>query len=1251
MGSMDVDCIMTLCGRSIFAEEYRGNLRAVQYEIDRYKREGLPDPEQHAELLRCSIILSILAGRLSDAYSTLDQLKALLERLPPHWGLHHANYKLLLDYTRRYPPCIRFRHEPMMPVNLPMLSDIAGPNDIIMQLQESTQLYFESGTVRDQSVYMLLQVILYFPIQLRTLTARLHPLAPDGKWKAKDPPSSPLAAIAEIAASLLQLKERAVAMNAGAITLYLERLIVELHYAINSASGETALKSLYSKYEKAGDLAGMANCKLMEGDNHLSPPFASPVTHNLIPVDTSSAGGDNSVWDPVEARIPLKESEEAKYCYDMALKLFQEANCPRGQAAVLLRQGCCLHTRACALDMQHSDWQGLIEDAGKKFEESLALFDVDEANAQVVKAHQILLDVTKGNHTADVKRRAADIGKWGREAKNEGVSHFLGLLLMRFARREWERYSRFDAAVFCYECAYECCVQLDDIIPAFNSLVARAQIHHDMFNFSAARTLNEQCLSKFDAAVEYYESKIASCAATPMGALDREDMLRKKFDLIWTFESKVARIYARTEDMENYARWQERFFHFLEHDESFQMMRDAMQNRRDLHHRGQRLDQLWDTAIREQKVSEKFHTADILFQRAVLDGDLQKGEDILYRFIDEAPALEAALSGELFRIVACQRLGDVRKAREILDSITDATLFNGRIENLSRSIDMENFFPDTADNVLYACVIAKDWKRGLKVLDMTEGFCPSFLEDATTDTAMNLSFRLGTAGLIALHNGRPELAFRRLLQAHQLTELRRRQTTDIDARVGSLSTVRVIETLVSLAQICLRCAEIGLPMAVLSAYDHGHPTEASWEEHALLFLEEGRARAIVDSLRSSTASEPVEESRKLSESIYKRRAMTHLRSLSSRTPKQEEELTQLEAEMEGLELSGWSSSANALIKTVNSSISPRSLYQHIKKDAIVIDASFSRLGCLIFGVTNRGIERYHQSSIRDVDIRRQVMEFMQIMRSMTGLQGDAEQRRKDRLDVLSRQISAVLLGPFADIIRTKSHVIFSVSQPLTAFPFSALIFDEKPLLLHAALSQTPSLTVLYHLSQRQAASATPTVSVFTKGAKSQAESSHSRNTRETYLAMAGIEAVNIAHMFSTWPIEASNLSRAEFQRRLLFVVVVVVGAPHRYAWQSQPSQPALILHLDRRGLSRPGPVPDPEQCQSPRLCSLSERAWKSHCRERRPRLHARRARHGLSGVYRHVVGRQRFCEHVAYDAVLSEFEGDDEEEQERRGGW
>lgn len=321
-----------------------------------------------------------------------------------------------------------------------------------------------------------------------------------------------------------------------------------------------------------------------------------------------------------------------------------------------------------------------------------------------------------------------------------------------------------------------------------------------------------------------------------------------------------------------------------------------------------------------------------------------------------------------------------------------------------------------------------------------------------------------------------------------------------------------------LIDICLKCAKLCLPVAILDVYDHGHP-QVLWKEHALLFMEEARARSLVDSLSSLAEQQSNEEAKKsIAEGIYKRRALTHLQSIKNRTAEQDEELPKLVAEVKDLDIGSWSSTANDLMNTMNSSISPRDLFGHLSHDTVVIEASFNISGCAIMAITTRGIEAFETNTIRDVNIRKWAMKLMQIMRELTGVRGSRDEERKSRVEELSRRISDVLLKPFEAIIQEKNHIIFSLSQPLTAFPVSALIYKGKPLILHAAVSQAPSLTALYHLSKRRPESALPSISVFTKAVPDeQADvSGNVRVTKEPFLPMAGIEAISISKMFSTW---------------------------------------------------------------------------------------------------------------------------------------
>jgi Uncharacterized protein conserved in bacteria len=370
----------------------------------------------------------------------------------------------------------------------------------------------------------------------------------------------------------------------------------------------------------------------------------------------------------------------------------------------------------------------------------------------------------------------------------------------------------------------------------------------------------------------------------------------------------------------------------------------------------------------------------------------------------------------------------------------------------------------------------------------------------------------------------PETCFNKLLEAHRIIEIMRVRTKDLDAKIGTFTSSWVGEVYLNLARICLSPFPSCTPFAWATKAEHGHFEHISWAEHALLFVEMNRARAVLESLQKQAT-----ESGHFSEAVHKRRLLRSLRSLKSLTPEQEKEVSDLEEEIKVLEEDGTLTSAASFIEIVNHSVEPRLLYQSIDENAVVIEATFGARGLVAFAVTRDGILHSMTSNLRNVDMRRPVMKAMKIMRELTGYINEEEQSRKNELNDLSRDISAVLLAPFTDIIRSKSHIIFSVSDPLTAFPFSVLPFDDKPLIMHAAVSQVPSLTILHHLSQRKSTSQAPTVSVLAKS-PTEEPFSMNRGDKEVNLHMAGIEAVNIARMFATWPIEASHLSRKDFQQ-------------------------------------------------------------------------------------------------------------------------
>lgn len=1133
---MDFDHFTGLCGQSLFAAEYLGDLDAA----GDYLQQTRPDisevePAVYAEHLRCSAIYSVLTGRPADAYESLEILKGLLDQIPKEWGMRYSNYKVLTDSSRRYPPLLPFYHENGKPVNTAMLGDVSGPFEIQKSFMDNFTMHLPSSSPRDQALSQIMNGVLGFPMRARILTSKFHPLSPMGRVVASREDILP--EVVKVAQLFLKFRDMVDSYGVTGMGTYMFRLVVELHLTSQSPQSATLLQELYQRCERLEDYAGMANTKMLEADSLISPPFASPITLNLIIVDVTSCTHSDSVWDPIEADLTYEYITQAQELYESALTFFQQANSKRGQAAVLLRQGCCLHNKARHERLQNKQVLDLLGDSELKLQESLKLFGRDEANAQLVKAHLILTGITRGN-PGNIKAIARSIGVWGVEAKNEIMAHCIAMILSRYAYQEWFKFSNMDTALLAWECAYEICEPLGDMIPLFQSVVSRAHVHHEMYNDDASQIFIEEALSRVDRIIEYFDSTIQSTPDTPTGQLDRTTLMTSKFNMLWTFSRQVNSIYVQCENLEKFNEWNAKLSYWIEHDDSFVAFRErlateelAQLNHPSLSFPQGKVKDLWKKKLANDAARVRYTSADLTFRRLLEEGDILKAEKKLRGYVDDTLDLEKGYCRDLYRVLACERVGDSVKAREILDSMDDNDLFDDKLEEFQQGIGVRTMFALNAQNALTFSVFSDDKERARRVIDIIIGIWPTFFEKMS-ESALDFAQRISCYAHI-MKDEEPEICFGKLLEARQIIETRRTQTKDLDAKIGSSSQRWSIDMFMNLARLCLRWEGAGTPVSFISRYQHGHFDNISWSEHALLFIEMSRARAVLESLQSQVTQGPgiieVSDTAPLSEAVHKRRLLRSLLALGKLSPEQEQEVSQLRKDIDELEKDGNLSNATTFIETVNSTIEPKLLYRSIDENAVVIETTFSPRGFISFAVTRDGIEKVHQGLTNIIAIRRPAMQAMHIMRNMTGYIGEEEEARKKALNVLSEEISAVLLKPFEEIIRTKSHVIFSVSNPMTAFPFSALLFDGKPLIMHAAVSQTPSLTVLHHLAQRKSASTTPTVSVLAKSPTERPSEDATRSNQEVNLHMAGIEAVNISSLFSTWPVEASQMTREDFR--------------------------------------------------------------------------------------------------------------------------
>ncbi|GFF96259.1 hypothetical protein IFM53868_08447 [Aspergillus udagawae] len=1117
---MNFDQFLHACGGSFFPEEYRGDLDAAWQELQRSRPDHSADVEVKAEYLRCFAIHSIITGNVAEAYQALDNLHALLNSLPAKWGLRYTICMLLADYTHNYPPTLRFCQ--------PMLSDMSGPHEMKFRFINGVQAYFDAGSTHDKGLYEILSAIAGFPMLAGMLHFKL--------FQVLFLNSLPHHISGDLNDVIMQRLERLVShlikaeqLGETRIATYLLRLLVEVSIATQWPGWMTWLNGLYKTYDDQEDYAGMANCQMMKGDGLLGPSFTNPLALNLVLTDASSATGEDGLWDPVESDLKDQYSSQVKECYEAALELFRRANCKRGQAAVLLRQACCLHIKARRLKPTDSTRSTLLHDARTKLHLSNQFFGKDEVNRQIATAHQILLDITSGGNW-NVKSTARGIGTWALQANNQSAGHCLGLLVSRFAHQEWRTFARMDTAIVAWECAYEISDSIGDIIPMFQSIVSRASVHSEMSNLAALKIMVDKAIGMVDQVCAYYDTvaEITPDTNTRIG------IQTSKFDMLSTFNTSISDMYVRLGDPQLAHEWQSKFVGINKKDEIFRKGKEGLQGAPDclsflspLYSSTESLKDFWQRRAAEGAMMNKARHAKLEFQEWIGKGDIGEAEAVCRRFMDETETVQSSVTRDCSRLAFYGGVGDQTSARIILDTMDDNALFRGNLEDYRRGIGIKLTFPCDADIALSFCLLSQDEERAYRVVQIVQQIAPTFY-DTMDRSAIDYSFRLSFYGATMLSNGHFEVAFRRLLEARQLIELRRQQTTDVDARAGTFSPW-MGEVYFNLSRACLKCADARVPLLVLRKYSHGHPDDVSWEEHALLFLEESRARVVLEALKMQFSCDQDEHSSSalLSELIHVHRLLRALLALKHPTPEQEKEISELQSRLSNMEASEASSTASSFIHMANPTVAPRFLYQSIDEDAVVIEATFGNHGSIVSAITSNGIQKIYQDCTRSIDIRKPVMQMMKVMTEMTGYLGNEEEHRKKMFKEFSQQISALLVEPFKETIKQKKHIIFSTSDPLTAFPFSALILEGQFLMTRFGVSQVPSLTVMHHLSQREVQSAAPTVSVFARSPPAETFSAMA-DKQQANLHLSGIEAVTIAKTFSTWPVDATNVKRAEF---------------------------------------------------------------------------------------------------------------------------
>lgn len=1153
---MDLQEVLDFFGGSIFAEEYRGNLTLIRNRIDHLQRDaespGAEGSDLQARVLLLRAVFNLLIG---DSIQASKLLFRICDSATYIWQIRSFAYIGLLIGWSRFPPILQYRAE------------IGGAAGQLSALEtgyvKNTQKIADTLQRASNNVTAIQQFERKITLYLSTICMNLrlaiflHPLYP--RTEGQSPP-----AIESDSSGLVRsLQLEALAINCPEMHRYLGRILLESDIARGAPDLVEKFTSLKTMYSSAQDWAGLASVYLLEGDRILSPPFSNPLSLNLVVTDFCSATIRNTQWDSVEASIWLNDDVNAQNCYARAFENFERARAFRGCAAVQLRRGCIKHANALKTNIDSSEWHEGIHAAELYFAKALDLFDIDTQNLLIVKTHTILLSISAGQGQ-DLVSRARLIGSTARQCGSPILGQHCGLLMMRFGQRQWLDYSRSSIAFKCYECALGCFSSLQDQYLTLIATTTQLELYTLLSNHTQSRALAEQAIPLF--------RDLLSCLKT----FKDDDTYRKIISglihtLVIDFPPHIFRSYFYTHDLNALKRWREEV-EIWENDASLELGTrfDGPTVTNFLLSHGHQADSLSTIEHQRRKDNERiyqYYVADIESQAAFQDFDVDKAENILrtlqLQFAGEELTINSNtdIKNRLLSYI-CHRLGDHEQARLSLDRIPNAIIFNETVrESISSdyawsSKDAGSYIwsPDSAENALGICVRAQHWAKGERILKRIKSISPRFLDVKGLDREGDMWHRLLFAGLLTEGSNDVDQAFEYLLSSADVAERRRQATAGEDARRASYFTSDSGELFQALARVAL----------CLATFQESPPHESpiskrfssvgkTWPEQALIFMEQGKARVLLDSILANRSSRDMEDLRSDASWMYKRRLYLDLLSVPAESLSDSEsaELKALERDMiKHQDLTpGFEYTDSLLDAATKPQTTLKQHYNTIPSNAAVIEFGFSQQGLIVFCILSSGIHSFGQSRVTFIEARRLVFRYV-TEAARQSLDHSADRTR--RLKEWSKQLSDVILAPVERGIHDKSHIIFVPSQPALVFPFSALLYNGKPLFLSKAVSQAPSLATLSNLIQKSSTVASPLVSALAKPGTMKA------GAKEPPLKMAGIEALTLGYTFGRPPIDVKNMSGEEF-RSILSQSDIVHLSTHGHTDSRSPWQAWISL--------------------------------------------------------------------------------------------
>lgn len=589
---------------------------------------------------------------------------------------------------------------------------------------------------------------------------------------------------------------------------------------------------------------------------------------------------------------------------------------------------------------------------------------------------------------------------------------------------------------------------------------------------------------------------------------------------------------------------------------------------------------------------------------------------------DSPPVLSEKIKilGDLGELGDPKRFAEGRKLLDRLESSSRSMEFSAesdRCENLDSNTRYQMNL-EAAQETLELSVHIHYWEKAVEAAQDVVRLVKDFFEvknnpmDRFTKCKIYLDAGLGRENF-AIENGwgsfqHSELALEHMKSALKyynegcyLTNLYHEHFDHPNALFTGLDHDYCSTLFFSAARVCLYFDEHLSPIRP-NEFDCNPPLEAEdWRHQALIFLERGRARALLDSLiHAKILSKPWKELKAVVGAVaseanarlkgHKSRDRSRSHSASSRQDQngdhEDEEMVRALRNRYRWQKAVLATLDEDLSKLMSVSVYNEEVVQMragIPEDTAVVELGLVRLPpqrILTLIMTSDKIEAAKLQEIKlselqeHIDILRLYMGFRSELNKSprAAIPEDLQKYRhvedgndmEMRLHRAKHYLSETLLFPFKNQLRKKKNLIFIPSGDIAHIPWPLLSLDpEEPenlLVSSHTIAVIPSLSIWHHLRQNfeSATPGEPPIAVFTNSPRDEF------NRLRSDLPFSRIEALHIARTHGTWPILADKMCRKEFRERACRRGIIHLSAHGNFDHKSPLNS---TIHLFRDSLT------------------------------------------------------------------------------------